>query len=199
MTKETIDRAFDPFFTTKPAGVGTGLGLSQVFGFIKQSKGHVSIYSEVGDGTAVKIYLPRLLETLSSSSGRREAEVVRGERRERILVVEDDPSVRQIAVEAIRELGYTVFDCGSAADALPMLESERIHLLLTDVVMPEVNGRRLAEEALRRVPTLKVLFMSGYTGNAIVHGGLLDIGAELIAKPFTLDQISTKIREALER
>lgn len=197
MRPDVVARAFDPFFTTKSPGVGTGLGLSQVFGFIKQSKGHVNLYSEVGDGTSAKIYLPRFVETIRDAKPQPAGELPRGSANERILIVEDDPSVREIAAEAVRELGYTVFERDSASEALRILEVEDIHLLMTDIVMPEVNGKKLADEAVRRRSNLKVLFMTGYTRNAVVHGGMVDPGVQLIGKPFTLDQIAAKIRETL--
>jgi CheY-like chemotaxis protein len=197
MRPDVVARAFDPFFTTKSPGVGTGLGLSQVFGFIKQSKGHVNLYSEVGAGTSAKIYLPRFVETIRDAKPQPAGELPRGSADERILIVEDDPSVREIAAEAVRELGYTVFESDSASEALRILEVEDIHLLMTDIVMPEVNGKRLADEAVRRRSNLKVLFMTGYTRNAVVHGGMVDPGVQLIGKPFTLDQIAAKIRETL--
>jgi signal transduction histidine kinase len=197
MPPHVAARAFDPFFTTKPAGEGTGLGLSQAFGFIKQSKGHINLYSEVGAGTSAKIYLPRLVETVRDAKPQSVPKLPRGSTEERILIVEDDTSVRQIAAEAVRELGYAVFESDSATEALKILEVEDIHLLMTDIVMPEVNGKKLADEAVRRRPNLKVLFMTGYTRNAVVHGGMVDPGVHLIGKPFTLDQIAAKIRETL--
>jgi PAS domain S-box-containing protein len=200
MPAEVIAKAFDPFFTTKEVGRGTGLGLSQVYGFVKQSGGHVKIYSEVGDGTTVKVYLPRLMgagaeTTLVDNS----SPVPRGELQEVILVVEDEPAVRQFSVDALTELGYRVFAADSAASALQILEAEpSISLLFTDVVMPETNGRKLADEACRRWPHLKVLFTTGYSRNAVVHNGVLDPGVNLIGKPFTLQELAARVREVLE-
>jgi signal transduction histidine kinase len=199
MPPEVAARAFDPFFTTKAAGKGTGLGLSQVYGFVKQSQGHIKVYSEPGAGTSVKIYLPRHLGDAQEIK-RQLAEPVRtGERSEIILVVEDDSLMRRLAADALHELGYTVFEADSAADALATLDRVAdVKLLFTDVVMPDINGKRLADEAVRRRPGLKVLFTTGYTANAVVHGGVLDQGVNFIVKPFTLDQIAAKVRAVLD-
>ena len=200
MSPETMERAIDPFFTTKEVGKGTGLGLSQVYGFVKQSKGHLKLYSEIGHGTAVKIYLPRYYGTEQPADA---AAVVQLPERigmwsEAILVVEDEDRIRQVTTEALRELGYTVFPAKSAKQALQILESRPdIGLLFTDIVMPEMNGRRLAEAALTLRPNLKVLYTTGYTRNAVLHNGVLDPDVNFIAKPFTLDQLSQKIRELL--
>ena len=200
MPPEVVAKAFDPFFTTKAVGKGTGLGLSQVYGFVKQSGGHVKIYSEPGEGTAVKIYLPRLMGAV------REAEVEAGDRpaslgdpHEVVLVVDDEPAVRRFSVDAFTELGYRTLEAGSAELALRMLEGHpEVVLMFTDVIMPDVNGRKLADEALRRRPGLKVLFTTGYTRNAVVHNGVLDTGVELIGKPFTVDELGAKVREVLD-
>jgi signal transduction histidine kinase len=199
MPPEVAARAFDPFFTTKAAGKGTGLGLSQVYGFVKQSQGHIKVYSEPGAGTSVKIYLPRHMGDAPELK-RQLAEPVRtGERSEIILVVEDDSLMRRLAADALHELGYTVFEAEGAADALATLDRVAdVKLLFTDVVMPDINGKRLADEAVRRRPGLKVLFTTGYTANAVVHGGVLDQGVNFIVKPFTLDQIAAKIRAVLD-
>jgi signal transduction histidine kinase/CheY-like chemotaxis protein len=201
MSLETIGKAFEPFFTTKPEGKGTGLGLSQVYGFVKQSGGHVKIYSEAGHGTTVKVYLPRLVgvlpETESPSAG--VAAIHKGDSSEIVLVVEDDERVRRVTVEALRDLDYTVLHADGAAKALRVLDGHPdVRLLLTDIVMPEMNGRRLAEEALRRRSDLKVLYFTGFTRNAIVHNGMLDQGVHLMTKPFTLEQLAAKVREVLE-
>jgi signal transduction histidine kinase/CheY-like chemotaxis protein len=199
MTSEVASRVFDPFFTTKPIGKGTGLGLSQVYGFLKQSHGHVKIYSEVGSGTSVKLYLPRLTEKSKQARRRLRGPVQSRGSGELVLVVEDDSLVRDQTSEAMRELGYAVLDSANAADALAILDRmPKIRLLFTDVVMPEVDGKQLAEEALRRHPNLKVLFTTGYTTNAVVHGGRLDPGVNLITKPFTLEQLAEKVRAALD-
>jgi PAS domain S-box-containing protein len=200
MSPQTMERAIDPFFTTKEVGKGTGLGLSQVYGFVKQSKGHLKLYSEIGHGTAVKIYLPRYYGAEQPADAT--AVVQLPERidmwSEAILVVEDEERIRQVTTEALRELGYTVFPAVSAKEALQILESRpEIGLLFTDIVMPDMNGRRLAEAALTSRPNLKVLYTTGYTRNAVLHNGVLDPDVNFIAKPFTLDQLSQKIREVL--
>jgi signal transduction histidine kinase/ActR/RegA family two-component response regulator len=199
MSADVAARVFDPFFTTKPAGKGTGLGLSQVYGFVKQSRGHIKVYSEVGAGTNVKIYLPRLIADAKEIK-RAIAETMRtGDRSEIILVVEDDTLMRRLTTEALHELGYTVFESENATNALAILDREAdVKLLFTDVVMPDINGRKLADEAVRRRPGLKVLFTTGYTPNAVVHGGVLDSGVHLISKPFTLNHLAAKVRAVLD-
>ncbi len=199
MTPEVAARAFDPFFTTKATGKGTGLGLSQVYGFVKQSHGHIKVYSEPGDGTTVKIYLPRLIGDAEEIRRTIAGPIQTGDRSEIILLVEDDSLMRRLTADALHELGYTVFDADSAANALATLDRvAEVTLLFTDVVMPDVNGRKLAEEAVRRRPGLKVIFTTGYTANAVVHGGVLDKGVHFISKPFTLDQLAAKVRAVLD-
>jgi signal transduction histidine kinase len=199
MPPELVARVFDPFFTTKPIGKGTGLGLSQVYGFVKQSKGHIKIYSEANAGTTVKIYLPRFTGDARDIKPVTAAPMRTGNRDETVLVVEDDPLMCKLAYDALDELGYTVLQASNAAGALAILDQEpNIKLLFTDVVMPDVNGKKLAEEALRRWPGLKVLFTTGYTANAVVHGGVLDPGVQFISKPFTLDQLAAKVRSVLD-
>ncbi|WP_326536007.1 PAS domain-containing protein [Pseudorhodoferax sp.] len=200
MSPEVIAKAFDPFFTTKEVGRGTGLGLSQVYGFVKQSGGHVKIYSELGQGTSVKVYLPRLLGTQHSEVRAEPAPAVPlGDSRELVLVVEDEPAVRQLSVDALGELGYRVLEADGAAAALKLIDAHpEIDLLFTDVVMPEVNGRKLADEALKRRPRLKVLFTTGYTRNAVVHNGVLDPGVQLIGKPYTIEELAARVREVLD-
>jgi signal transduction histidine kinase len=200
MPPEVITKAFDPFFTTKEVGRGTGLGLSQVYGFVKQSGGHVKIYSEQGHGTTVKVYLPRFLDEGGPVAKPAAIQIASaGSAGETVLIVEDDERARQITAESLHELGYTVFQAESAASALRILDAQPdVTLLFTDVVMPDINGRKLAEEALRRRPELKVLYTSGYARNAIVHNSVLDPGVHLIPKPFTLEQLATKVREVLE-
>jgi CheY-like chemotaxis protein len=200
MTSETIARAFDPFFTTKPAGTGTGLGLSQVFGFVKQSRGHIKIYSEVGAGTTVKIYLPRFIGDAKAVAAAAAVPVQGGTPQEVILVVEDDDLMRRMTTESLRELGYTAIHSESAVRALNVLKSRTdIALLFTDIVMPEINGKQLADEALKRLPGLKVIYTTGYTPNAVVHGGVLDPGVQLLTKPFTLEQLAIKVRSVLDK
>ena len=202
MAIEARARAFDPFYTTKPVGQGTGLGLSQVHGFVKQSGGHVKIYSEIGQGTTVKLYLPRFFgeaEAMQERDGRA-VDLWLGNPSEIVLVVEDEERARQVTTESLRELGYTVLHADSAAAALRTLDArEDISLLFTDIVMPEMNGRKLADEATRRRPGLKVLYTTGYTRNAIIHNGIVDPDVQLISKPFTLEQLSRKVRDRLDR
>jgi PAS domain S-box-containing protein len=199
MSEEVIARAFEPFFTTKQPGQGTGLGLSQVYGFVKQSGGHVKIYSEVGQGTTIKIYLPRLLR---GSDAEREVEPdpVRSHTRETILVVEDDRDVRSYIIETLRELDYRVLEASDAEAALRLIDGgERgIDLLLTDVVLPGETGRQLADHATKRLPDLKVLFMTGYSRNAIVHQGRLDPGIAMIQKPIRAPLLTARIRDLLD-
>jgi PAS domain S-box-containing protein len=200
MSAEVIERAFEPFFTTKEVGKGTGLGLSQVYGFIRQSGGHVKIHSEIGKGTTIRIYLPRLHADLADDEAAGPAQsLALGDAREVVLVVEDELAVRRFSVDALQELGYRVLEADCAATALRLLDAHpEVVLLFTDVVMPDINGAKLAEEARRRRPALKVLFTTGYTRDAVVLGGLLDPGVQMIGKPFTLDALATKIRALLE-
>lgn len=201
MPPEVIDRAFDPFFTTKEMGKGTGLGLSQVFGFTKQSGGHVAIYSEPGEGTTVKLYLPRFtgVDAADPPSPIDEQDVPRGEPHEIVLVVEDERRVRHFAVDVLNELGYATLSAGSAAEALRLLEENpEICVLFTDIVMPGMNGRRLADAALRAKPDLKVLFTTGYTRNAVVHNGTLDVGVAFLAKPYSIAELARKVRKVIE-
>jgi len=198
MTPPIASRAFDPFFTTKPAGKGTGLGLSQVYGFVKQSLGHIKIYSEPGTGTTVKLYLPRLHGRVEEAK-RVAPQAAKGHTNEIILVVEDDPLMLRLSADVLRELGYSVIESEGAARALALLdENPGVKLLFTDVVMPEMNGKKLADEALMRRRDLKVLFTTGYTRNAVVHGGVLDPDVNLISKPFTIEQLASKVRAVLD-
>ena len=201
MAPETAAQAFEPFFTTKEIGQGTGLGLSQVYGFIKQSDGHVRIYSEVGEGTTVKLYLPRYrgAEKLTDESRETRRACRRG-RGEVILLVEDDPDVRDYTVEMVSDLGYTVLSAADGASALRQLELHReVVLLFTDVVLAGgMNGRQLAVQALRRRPRLKILYTTGYARNAIVHQGRLESGVEVVFKPFSYSDLAAKIRQILD-
>ena len=199
MRKEVLDHAFEPFFTTKPSGQGTGLGLSQVYGFVRQSGGHAKIYSEANEGTTVKMYLRRFPGIAAAAAAEAKAEPQGGRAGERVLVVEDDLDVRNYVVEALRELGYDVLQAADAAHALRLIDQHRnINLLLTDVVMPEMNGRKLADEARARNAAIKVLFMTGYSRNAIVHQGRLDPGVELIQKPLTSGDLAAAVRRVLD-
>ena len=199
MPPDVTAKAFDPFFTTKPVGKGTGLGLSQVYGFVKQSGGHIDIYSEPGQGTTIKLYLPQFLGTADSVTESQTGNTIpRGTVQQTILVVEDDEKLRLSTVEMLHELGYTVLAADGAATALRLLdEHSDLTLLFTDVVMPDMNGRKLAEEARRRKPDLKVVYTSGYPRNAILHNGALIAGVQFISKPFTLEQLALKMRDAL--
>jgi PAS domain S-box-containing protein len=200
MDQETIARAFEPFFTTKPVGKGTGLGLSQVYGFVKQSGGHVKIYSEVGQGTTVKIYLPRFTAEVAEAQGEDDGLVPDGDSEETILVVEDDDDVRTYSVEILRELGYRVVEAHDGPSALRLLERQaRVDLLFTDVVLPGgMTGAQVAEQARALKPDLKILFTTGYARNAIIHQGRLDKGVRLITKPFSSADLAARIRDVLD-
>ncbi|MBS0538523.1 MAG: response regulator, partial [Proteobacteria bacterium] len=200
MDRETLARAFEPFFTTKDIGHGTGLGLSQVYGFAKQSGGHIKIYSEPGHGTTVKLYLPRLLSTDEPDVlPLKPSQAPTSQNGETILVVEDDPDVRANTTGMLRELRYTVLEAPLAATALHLIESHpEIELLFTDVGLPGgMNGRQLADAAHKLRPDLKVLFTTGYARNAIVHGGRLDPGVQMLPKPFTYAAVASKLAEIL--
>jgi CheY-like chemotaxis protein len=193
-----LERVFEPFFTTKEVGRGTGLGLSMVFGFVKQSGGHVKIYSEEGHGTSVKIYLPRATGLQQTAAEALVSAHVEGGN-ETVLVVEDDTLVRRYVMTQIESLGYTTLEASNASDALRFIdEVPAIDLLFTDVIMPGImNGRQLVDEALKRRPGLKTLYTSGYTENAIVHHGRLDSGVLLLAKPYRKSELAKMIRLAL--
>lgn len=199
MPPETVAKAFDPYFTTKAVGKGTGLGLSQVMGFVKQSAGHIKIYSEPGNGTAVKIYLPRYFGADAAT------ETVLPETQEtsrlakaRVLVVDDEERMRAFVEEAFRELGFDVISAPDGLAGLRLLDAhDDVALLFTDVVMPDMNGRKLADEALRRRPSLRVIFTTGFSRNAVIHNGVLDKDVNFLAKPFTLDQLTAKVREVM--
>jgi CheY-like chemotaxis protein len=201
MTAETMLKAFDPFYTTKGVGKGTGLGLSQVYGFVRQSGGHVKLYSEVDVGTSVKIYLPRYYgEAIAAEQPKADLSLHRAQPSEVILVVEDDERVRAISSEALKELGYGVLVATSPREALEMLRvsEPQVSMMFTDVVMPEMSGRELADLAREIQPDLRVLYTTGYTRNAIVHNGVLDPGTSLLTKPFTIEELATKVRRMLD-
>jgi two-component system NtrC family sensor kinase len=198
MSRETLEKAFEPFFTTKETGKGTGLGLSQVYGFMKQSGGHVKIYSELGEGTTINLYLPRHDGNDTTGTVEEPAGSDRGNG-ETILVVEDDDGVRQYASEILRDLNYQIIEARDAASALRLLDADKpFDLLLTDVVLPGKNGRELATEIEKRRPGIKIIFMTGYSRNAIVHHGRLDRGTELITKPLIEGVLARKIRQVLD-
>jgi signal transduction histidine kinase len=200
MSEETIARAFDPFFTTKEIGRGTGLGLSMVYGFVAQSGGHVEISSTLGDGTTIQLHLPRLLgeSAAGEESGRQTTHG--GNPDETILVVEDDEDVRNYAIEGLRELGYSVLDAPDAQAAADLLKysGKSIDLVLTDVIMPGMTGRDLAEVARIYQPGLRILYMSGYPRDVIVRDGRLEPGVELLPKPFTYQALGAKVRDILD-
>jgi signal transduction histidine kinase len=199
MPQSVISRAFDPFFTTKPIGQGTGLGLSMIYGFSKQSGGHVSIDSEIDQGTTVRLYLPRFRgEALDHppSTVQQAPDAIDGET---VLIVEDDPAVRVLVSAVLSELGYAFVEAGDADGAVPILDSpQRIDLLISDVGLPGMNGRQLAEIGRQYRPGLKVLFITGYAEHAAVRGGFLDSGMQMITKPFTFDLLTAKVREMIK-
>jgi len=201
MPEDIIARAFDPFFTTKPAGRGTGLGLAQVYGFIKQSNGHVKIYSEPGVGTSVKIYLPRYVgpEEPAEPPPVTSAPPA-GSPEETVLLVEDDEAVRLVHLNMLRGLNYTVVHAASGEEALNILQTQpQISLLFTDVVMPTMSGQQLATQAKTIRPELKILYTTGYTANAIVHDGIIDPDVDLLQKPFTYTTLAHKLRLVLDK
>ncbi|WP_371920874.1 response regulator [Pseudomonas sp. v388] len=199
MPESVINRAFDPFFTTKPIGQGTGLGLSMIYGFSKQSHGHVAIQSEVGRGTTVQLYLPRFQGDVVEDEEHFQSNALQAKEGETVLIVEDDPAVRALVSEVLSELGYLFIQAEDALSAMPVLESEqRIDLMISDVGLPGMNGRQLAEIARQLRPELKVLFITGYAEHATVRGGFLDTGMQMITKPFAFDHLTAKVREMIE-
>ena len=199
MTPEVLAQVFEPFFTTKPVGQGTGLGLSQVHGFVKQSGGHITIYSEVGHGTTIKLYLPRSLEQTEAPAPESVKRAIQGRRNMTVLVVDDEAGVRDFAAEALVELGYDVLTAENADQAIAVLDQAgHVDILFTDIIMPGRNGRQLADVAKQMNPAIKVLYMTGYTQNAIVHNGVLDAGTQLISKPFSVNQLAEEL-DILER
>jgi CheY-like chemotaxis protein len=199
MPASVIAKAFDPFFTTKPIGQGTGLGLSMTYGFAKQSGGHVRIYSEVGQGSSVKLYLPRGTREVDQPSEIVTPPALQGQG-ETILIVDDNEALRAVMLLVVTELGYCGLDAPDAKGALEILQlGQQIKLLVTDVGLPNMNGRQLAEIAHQQRPDLKVLFVTGYAANAAVRGEFLGPGMEMLTKPFSLTTLGTKIQEMLAR
>jgi len=201
MTPEVISRAFDPFFTTKPSGQGTGLGLSMVYGFARQSGGQVRIYSEVGKGTTVRVYLPRhngpAAEEAQTAESRPNQPQQRGQT---VLVVDDEPAVRMLITETLSDLGFAAIEASDARSALKVLNGDmRIHLVITDVGLPGgMNGREMVEAARSKRPDLKVLFITGYAENAALNSGHLQPGMHVLSKPFALEKLASRIRSLLE-
>ncbi|MBV1860133.1 MAG: response regulator, partial [Nannocystaceae bacterium] len=200
MTEDTQARIFEPFFSTKPKGKGTGLGLSTVFGIVKQSNGYVGVDSEVGTGTTFKVYLPRVDEPAATAGTKRTKALPLGGS-ERILLVEDERMVRSAVSRILRAQGYAVLEAAHGGEALVLAEENdgQIDLVLTDVIMPELGGRELADRLTERWPGLKVVYMSGYTDDAVVHQGVLDEDVAFVQKPFTPNALLSKVRAALDR
>jgi CheY-like chemotaxis protein len=199
MDKETVANLFEPFFTTKDVGEGTGLGMATVYGIVRQNDGFINVYSEIGSGTTFKIYLPRQdqkqIDFVQKVS---EKKILKGD--ETILLVEDEKAILDTTKMMLERLGYTVLAALSADEALELANEfvpDGIHLLMTDVVMPKMNGRDLSQELIKSYPNLKCLFMSGYTANVIAHHGILDEGLNFINKPYTKQDLSIKLREIL--
>jgi CheY-like chemotaxis protein len=198
MSAETVAKVFEPFFTTKPIGQGTGLGLSMIYGFVKQSGGHIQIKSEVGKGTSVTIFLRRAEHREEVRQGTRSADVPVG-RGETVLLVEDDQSVRLLVMEVLEELQYHLIEAADASEAIPLLQSDqRIDLLITDVGLPNIDGRQLADIARAARPDLKVLFVTGYAAKARVQSHFLAPGMQMMTKPFDLDALAAKIRQLID-
>jgi CheY-like chemotaxis protein len=202
MRAETLAHIFEPFYTTKESSRGTGLGLSTVYGIVKQSGGHISVYSELGKGTTFKVYLPRVEESAHvPTKVETTPEPTSVEGAETILLVEDEPAVRELARMVLSERGFSVIEAQSPEDAVRLAGEHglKIHLLLTDVVMPGMSGRDLAKQLTALHPHLRVLFMSGYTHNVIAENGTLEEGLSFLQKPFTPQVLTQKVREALGR
>ena len=197
MDEATLARIFEPFFTTKEAGKGTGLGLSTVYGIVKQSGGNIWVYSEPGRGTTFKIYLPRVTMPVTAQRAVEKAATPGGN--ETLLVVEDAEAMRKMSCEFLASRGYTVLEANNGADALALAEKHpHIHMLIADLVMPGMNGRELAQQLCARNPRLRVLYVSGYTGDAVVRMGILEGAAAFLQKPFTLHGLACKVREILD-
>jgi CheY-like chemotaxis protein len=202
MTPEVIARAFDPFFTTKPLGTGTGLGLSMTYGFARQSGGQVRIYSEVGNGATVCLYLPRHLgDAVDVRIPEASSAFSRAQREETVLVVDDEPTVRMLIADTLQDLGYNSIEASDGISGLQILQSDaRIDLLVTDVGLPGgINGRQMADAARTRRADLKVLFITGYAENAVLSHGHLAHGMHILTKPFSMETLASRISELLAR
>ena len=200
MSPSLIAKVFEPFFTTKPLGQGTGLGLSMVYGFAKQSGGQVRIYSEVGEGSTICLYLPRHYgETDEEGLAQKLDEATRAEQGETVLIVDDEPSVRMLVTEVLEDLGYTAIEAGDSAAGLKVLQSDvRIDLLVTDVGLPGgMNGRQMADAGRERRPDLRVLFITGYAENSVITNGHLDPSMQVLTKPFAMDALASRIKDLI--
>jgi CheY-like chemotaxis protein len=199
MSPEVIRRAFDPFFTTKPIGQGTGLGLSMIYGFAQQSGGQVRIYSEVGQGTMVCIYLPRHHGSAEEAAADTTPTPLRAEQGETVLIVDDEPTVRMLVADVLEEFGYHAIEAPDGASGLRIMQSDvRIDLLVTDVGLPGgMNGRQMADAGRVTRPELKVLFITGYAENAVISHGHLEPGMHLLSKPFTMEMLASRIRDLI--
>jgi CheY-like chemotaxis protein len=201
MTPEVQARAFDPFFTTKPMGQGTGLGLSMIYGFVRQSGGQVRVYSEVGKGTTMCLYFPRYGGTVPEDGAEGPAEKAGSGTGEVVLVVDDEATVRMLIAEVLGEAGYTIIEAGDGPAAMKVLQSDRrLDLLITDVGLPGgMNGRQVADAARLARQDLKILFITGFAENAAVANGDLDPGMEILAKPFAMSTLAGRVRDMLDR
>jgi CheY-like chemotaxis protein len=200
MPPDVIERAFDPFYTTKPMGQGTGLGLSMTYGFAKQSGGQVRIHSLVGEGTTMRIYLPRHLGEEDAERPQPQlAQAPRAQAGETVLIIDDDPAVRMLVTEVLEDLGYAAIEAADGNSGLKVLQSNaRVDLLITDVGLPGgINGRQIADAARTSRPDLKVLFITGYAENAVMRGGYLEPGMQIMIKPFTMEALATRIQDVI--
>jgi len=200
MSKNTIEKAFEPFFTTKPIGQGTGLGLSMIYGFTRQSDGYARIYSELGRGSTIKLYLPRYYgeaDVAEEEQGKL-TDVHRAEAGEVVLVIEDETTVRELVVDVLEELGYRAIEAADGPSGLKLLQSGvHLDLLITDIGLPGLNGRQVVDAAREQRPDLKVLFMTGYAENATIANGFLEPGMDMITKPFAIEALATRIRDMI--
>jgi CheY-like chemotaxis protein len=201
MSADTLAHIFEPFYTTKESNRGTGLGLSTVYGIVKQSGGHISVHSELGKGTTFKVYLPRVEDPLHAASIKDVPDFTSGKGHETILLVEDEPAVRELTRMVLSERGYSVIEAQNPEDAVRLARKHgaEIHLLLTDVVMPGMSGHDLAKRLTAQHPNLRVLYMSGYTYNVFAENGTLEDGISFLQKPFTPKALAQRVREALDR